>query len=75
MRLLHATGGRRALPRRLRRELLAGSFTSRRLTGRLLGTRHDSTYDNNRRLNTIPSTIEGRNSAKRGFQEILNRGC
>jgi len=29
MRLLHATGGRRALPGRLRRELLAGSFTSR----------------------------------------------
>lgn len=46
MRLLHATGGRRALPGRLRRELLTGGFTSRRFTGRLLGTRHDSTCDN-----------------------------
>lgn len=68
MRLFHATGGRRALPGRLRRELLAGSFSSRRLTGRLLGTRHDSTCNRNCRLNTI---VRGRDpEAKRNAKKI-----
>ena len=40
MRLLDATGGGGALPGGLGGQLLPGSFTSGRLTGRLLGTSH-----------------------------------
>lgn len=67
MRLLDTAGGRCALASRLRRELLTGSFPSRRLTGRLLGTCHDLSAMITATIVKIKSSLTGERERSRSF--------